>query len=95
MDVQRQIRTYIVENFLLGDAGDLDEARSLSEAGVVDSTGVMELVLFVEEAFNIKVNDEDFIPDNFDSIQRIAAFVERKLAAWDGGSAGMPPEGEA
>jgi len=39
MDVQRQIRTYIVENFLLGDAGDLDEARSLSEAGVIDSTG--------------------------------------------------------
>jgi len=95
MDVQRQIRTYIVENFLFGDAGDLDEARSLSGAGVVDSTGVMELAMFVEEAFNIKVNDEDFIPDNFDSIQKIAAFVERKLAARDGGSAGMPPGGEA
>ena len=95
MDVQQEIRTYIVENFLLGDAGDLDEAQSLSEAGVVDSTGVVELAMFVEEAFNIKVNDEDFIPDNFDSIQKIAAFVERKSAARDGGSAGMPPGGEA
>lgn len=95
MDKQQRIRAYIVENFLLGQDDGLDNTESLLERGVVDSTGVMELAMFVEGAFNIKVNDEDFIPDNFDSIQKIAAFVERKSAARDGGSAGIPPGGEA
>ena len=90
MDKEQHIRTYIVDNFLLGQDDGFDSAESLLARGVVDSTGVMELALFVEEAFNIKVKDEDFIPDNFDSVQKIAAFVERKLAARDGGSAGMP-----
>lgn len=95
MDKEQRIRTYIVDNFLLGLDDGFDNAESLLARGVVDSTGVMELAMFVEEAFNIKVKDEDFIPGNFDSVHKIAVFVERKLAAREGGSAGVAPEGEA
>ncbi|MFZ1813953.1 acyl carrier protein (plasmid) [Mesorhizobium sp. NBSH29] len=81
-DAQEKIRDFIVENFLFGDdvqplPGDL----SLMENDLVDSTGVLELVGFIEEAFEVKVGDADIVPGNLDSIDRIAAFIERKKAA--------------
>ena len=81
MDVEQQIRAYIVENFLLGEDGGLDGSASLLESGVMDSTGAMELVLFLEQAFNIKIDDEDLVPENLDTIRDIAAFVQRKQSA--------------
>ena len=81
VDVEQQIRAYIVENFLLGEDGGLDGSASLLESGVMDSTGAMELVLFLERAFNIKVDDEDLVPENLDTIRDIAAFVQRKQSA--------------
>ena len=80
--VQTRIRDFIVENFLFGDdsqplPGDL----SLIESDMVDSTGILELVGFLEEGFGLKVADADIVPANLDSIDRIAAFVERKKAA--------------
>ena len=74
------LRTYIVENFLLGDDSGLDCSESLLQSGVVDSTGVLELVVFVEETYGITVMDEEMVPDNFDTIQNLAGFVQRKRA---------------
>ena len=74
-----QIRQYVAQNFLFSDNGfGLSDDASFLEEGVVDSTGVLELVLFVEEAFNIEVDDEEIVPDNFDSVNNLAAFIERK-----------------
>jgi len=78
--VRAKIRAYIVENLLLGADHDLTDAMSLIEAGILDSTGAMELVAFIEAAFAITVADEELTPDNLDSIDNICALVERKLA---------------
>jgi acyl carrier protein len=75
--IQQQIRSHIVENFLFGSGG-LHDDDSFLEHGVVDSTGVLELVLFVEEAFGITVDDDEILPENFDSIGNLAQYVTRK-----------------
>lgn len=81
MSVENQIKDYILENFLFTDNGyDLPEEASFLEEGIVDSTGVLELVMFVEECFDIVVDDEDIVPENFDSVGRLAAFVRQKSA---------------
>jgi acyl carrier protein len=76
--VKTAIRAFIVENFLFGDdSRPLDDGASLIEADVVDSTGVLELVAFLEERFGIAVADADIVPANLDSIEGIGAYVER------------------
>ena len=78
MDVKEQIRRYIAENMLLdADGFTLGDDESLLEEGVVDSTGVLELVVFVEETFGFKVPDDEVVPDNFDSINNLSAFIQR------------------
>ena len=77
--IKEQIRSYIVEIFLLGDEGELSAGDSLLESGVLDSTGVLELVGFLEQTFGIEVANEDLVPENLDSISNVASFVERKL----------------
>ena len=67
--------------FLGDDPSALDGTTSLIEAGVIDSTGVLELVGFLEEEFDIRIEDEDLVPENLDSIDNIIRFVERKRAA--------------
>jgi acyl carrier protein len=61
-------------------AAALDEAESLLETGVMDSTGVLELVAFIEETWAVKVEDDDIVPENLDSVDNITAFVSRKLS---------------
>ena len=78
MRIQEQIRNYIVENFLFG-SNTFEDEDSFLEHGVVDSTGVLELVLFAEETFGIAVDDEEILPENFDSISCLATYVTRKL----------------
>lgn len=79
MNVKEQIRTYIAENFLFSSNGfTLDDDESFLEAGVVDSLGVVELVSFVEENFNVQVPDDDIVPDNFDSVDNLAAYIARR-----------------
>ena len=85
MALKEQIRSYIVENFLLGDATDLAPQQSLLGSGVVDSTGILELVMFLEETYQIEVADKEMVPENLDSIANISSFVERKLN-------GRPPD---
>lgn len=81
MTIKEQIRQYIAENFLFSSNGfDLADDASLLEEGIVDSTGVLELVLFVEELINAEVPDDEIVPDNFDSVNNLAAYIERKRA---------------
>jgi acyl carrier protein len=77
--VEKQIRAFIAENFLFEDNADsLARDASLLEDGVIDSTGVLELVSFLEEHFGLRVMDEDVVPANFDSINALVGFVVSK-----------------
>jgi acyl carrier protein len=83
MDTKDMIRRFVAENFLFSVNGaGLDGNASFLEAGIVDSLGIMELVRFVEERFGIPVGDEEVVPANFDSVNRLAAFIEAK--GWPG-----------
>lgn len=80
MEIEGQIRRYVLESFLFTtDDTRLDSWASFLEEGVIDSTGVLELVAFVEETFGIEVSDEEILPENFDSVVKLAAFVKAKL----------------
>lgn len=76
--MQEKIRHFIVENFLFGDDEGLDNDTSFLETGVIDSTGILELVTFLDETFNIEIDDEELLPENLDSINNIVAFLSRK-----------------
>ena len=79
MTVKDQIKQYLAENFLFSDNGyQLSDSASFLEEGVVDSTGVLELVMFVEETFDITVKDEEIVPENFDSVAQLAEYIHRK-----------------
>lgn len=79
MNVKQQIKDFIAENFLFNPDGfDLSEDASFLDEGVVDSTGTLELVMFVEETFGISVGDHEIEPENFDSVNKLAAYVARK-----------------
>lgn len=80
--MQQQIRSFILTSFLFSDdESKLKNHDSLLEQGIMDSTGVLELVAFLESHFGIKVADEELVPDNLDSVDRIVAFVGRKQPA--------------
>lgn len=77
-----EIKAFIVSNFLFGqDGAGLGPTQSLLETGIIDSTGVLELVAHVEQRYGISVGDRELIPDNLDSLQNLSRFVARKLAA--------------
>jgi acyl carrier protein len=78
MSVQEKVRKFIVENFYVADATELTNDASLISAGWVDSTGMLEVIAFLEEEFGIRISDAEMIPSNLDGIDRIAAFVARK-----------------
>ena len=79
-DIESAIRAYITQNILFSANGyPYPDDVSLLAEGIVDSTNVLELVLFVEEAFGINVADHEIEPANFDSVSRLAAFVRSKL----------------
>ncbi len=74
------IRRYVLENFLYTDDEELlQDDASFLENGIVDSTGVLELVMFVEDTFGIPVKDEEIVPENFDSVNRLAQYVEAQM----------------
>jgi acyl carrier protein len=80
-EINGEIRRFIGENFLFReDVEALSDDASLLEAGVIDSTGVLELIGFLETCFGIEVADEEMLPQNLDSIRAITAYVQRKLA---------------
>ena len=77
--IQQRIREFVVQSFLYGDGATLADNDSFLDAGVVDSTGVLELVGFLESAFTIAIDDDELVPANLDSVESAARFVERKL----------------
>jgi acyl carrier protein len=79
-NVLGRVRAFIEENFLFrSDVSQLSDSDSLLENGVMDSTGILELVAFLESDFSIQMTDAEIVPDNLDSIAAIAAFLDRKL----------------
>lgn len=80
MNPRQAIREYILENLLFtSDGSKLKDGESLLDRGIIDSTGVLEIVLFLEETFGIKVKDTEMVPENFDSVDNLVAFTERRL----------------
>jgi acyl carrier protein len=79
--VTARIRDFVVDTFLLGDDDGFGDDDSLIDGGVVDSTGVMEIVAFLEETYGIVIEDDDLVADNLDSIERLRTFVAAKLPA--------------
>jgi len=79
---QNTIRAFIIDNFLFGDTSQvIADDTSLIDNNLVDSTGVLELVFFLETTFDIKVEDTEVVPDNLDSIGAMAAYIETKRRA--------------
>ncbi len=74
-----RIRAFVVENFLFGDGTGLVENTSFLQEGIIDSTGVLELVTFLEEEFSLAIRDEELVPENLDSIHKVADFLRRRL----------------
>ena len=82
MTNEEKIRNYILENFLFtGDQSELSNDTSLLEKGILDSTGIMELVFFLEDEVGVKVDDDEMVPENLDSVDNILAYLKRKLSA--------------
>jgi len=80
MLMEEKIKSFIQDNFLLGDKNRvIKEDESFLQSGIIDSTGVLELVNFIEETYKIKVEDEELIPENLDSIKNLIAYIKRKL----------------
>jgi len=77
-DVKNKIRTFIIDNYLFGDDAGLEESTSFLDEGIVDSTGILELIEYISEEFGITVEDEELIPENLDSINNVSAFIGRK-----------------
>lgn len=80
-DARSAVRSFITDNFLLGSDTELNDQDSLLQLQIVDSTGFLELVNFLETQFSIKVGDDEMVPENLESIDNIVAFLDRKRAA--------------
>ncbi len=78
MNDSSEIRDFVVKNFLFGDGASLKDDTSFLEEGIIDSTGILELIMFLEETYGIEIKDSELVPDNMDSLQNIARFVHRK-----------------
>jgi acyl carrier protein len=78
MTLQQQIRDFVTSNFYVADPKTLEDRTSLLDQGIIDSTGVLEVIMFIESTFGVTVEDSEMLPENLDSIERIAAFVARK-----------------
>jgi acyl carrier protein len=79
MNYSKPIREFIVTNFLFGEPGSLTDDVSFLESGIIDSTGMLELIMFLESTWDIKIDPREMVPENLDSIRRIVQFLSRKL----------------
>lgn len=75
------IRKFVIDNYLFGEEDKLGNEDSFMETGIIDSTGILELVRFLESTYEIKVADEELIPDNLDSVNKIVSFIQAKQSA--------------
>ena len=79
MDNSVKVREFVVENFLFGDGEVLKYETSFMKEGIIDSTGILELMFFLEETFGFSIEDDDLVPENMDNLQNITRFIDRKL----------------
>ncbi len=80
MNIAQLVRGFVVENFLFGDDRHLSEDESFLRSGIIDSTGVLELISYLEATFNIMVEDDEVIPENLDSLRSISNYIQAKQA---------------
>lgn len=79
MNLLEDIRNFVVMTFLFGDPAPLQDDASLMDSGIIDSTGILELVTFMETTYHVTIENEEMIPENLDSVSRLARFLARKL----------------
>jgi len=80
MSFEKKLRGFILENYLFtDDESQLTNSDSFLESGIIDSTGILELIFFLEEAFGVKVEDEEMIPENLDSVENVVKYIESKI----------------
>ncbi|MBM4782528.1 MAG: acyl carrier protein [Archangiaceae bacterium] len=77
-DIKEKVRQFIISNFYVADPATLKDDASLLDAGIVDSTGVLEVITFIEGEFGITVDDAEMVPENLDAVNHIVAFVQKK-----------------
>ena len=82
MTVEETIKNFILSTFIIEESpAPLGNDQSFLESGIIDSTGMLELVSFIEEQFGIKIEDEELVPANLDSVNNVVGFINRKLGA--------------
>ena len=79
MDIRSQVRSFVTTNFYVPDPSALADEASLLDQGIIDSTGVLEVISFLEDTFGLTVDDSEMLPENLDSIRAISNYVGRKL----------------
>jgi acyl carrier protein len=79
MSHKKEIQDFVVANFLFGEAAPLEDDASFLDTGVVDSAGVLELIDFLESTYGIRIESNEMLPDNLDSVNRVNAFLNKKL----------------
>jgi acyl carrier protein len=77
--IEQELRQFIIDNFLFGQEDGFENDDSFLEKGIMDSTGVFELVAFIEEKYQIKIEDEELVPENLDSINNLVRFIKVKI----------------
>lgn len=77
-DVKGQVRQFLLDNFVMGGGVEIRDETSFMEGHILDSTGFIELITYIEETFAVKVEDEEMVPENFDSLRNIEGYVARK-----------------
>jgi acyl carrier protein len=75
----KELRSFITENYLLGRDYNFEDSDSFFDHGIIDSIGILQLVTFLQEAYGVKVEDEELVPENLDSINAVSAYLCRKL----------------
>lgn len=81
MNLEEQLRSFLAERFLFNSSEAIDPGQSLLKAGILDSTGVMEVVMFMEDTFGVRVRDEELVADNFDTIRGMVRLIKSKTLA--------------
>ncbi|MGH9270837.1 MAG: acyl carrier protein [Ilumatobacteraceae bacterium] len=81
MDIKERVRDFIATNFYLPDSIVLTDDTSFLDTGVIDSTSVLELTGFLEEEFDIEIDDDELVPENLDSLRNVEAFITGKIGA--------------
>ena len=79
-DIKNSVRKFLLDNFVMGGNVTIADDTSFMKAHILDSTGFIELILFIEESFDVKVDDAEMLPENFDSLLNIEGYVDRKRA---------------